>query len=338
MAVICTLCLSGLGALLVACAPNDTEFSIVSYNVHNFFDDVDDGTEFSGYRPGSDNWGRVQFHTKAERIAEAVRGTGGYPDILALQEIENEHALSVLLSEYLPRGGYRWYAMPPHQPAAFRVALVTRFPVTGARVHALFFETWWLRDILEVELAVDGHPLSLFVNHWPSRRGGAEQTESARLFAAGAVRRRLDVMLASNPDAAVVVTGDFNMEPHELAASGVLEVTDLPGVMLRTVPGRESGAAGSIPSDAVLYNGWAKESFPGSYFFRGVWSRIDQMLFSAGAVGSSVADGGFRLDAFSVISEAAYLDLDGAPRAWRPGSRWGYSDHLPIRATMRLTR
>ena len=299
--------LLGVGCSLRRVRPG-SEFTLVSYNVHNLFDDRSDGTEFSGYRPGQDAWGSVEFHAKAERTADALRRSvrGNYPDVVALQEIENEHALEVMVGEYMTRSGYRWFVMPPRSGGAFRVAAVSRYPVRGARVHALRYLDFVPRDILEVALEVGGSELTLFVNHWPSRRSGAEETAPLRNFVVTALARRIDELLRRDAGAAVIVAGDLNMPPEELEP---------------VWPG------------PPLYNGWTQEQFPGSYHFRGSWSRIDQMLFSEAA-----HDGRFTLTGFAVVADEPFLDRYGAPRVWRPGTRGGYSDHLPLRATLRLNQ
>ena len=227
-----------------------------------------------------------------------------WPDVLLLQEVENEHTLAVLLGEYLGHARYRWSVMPPASGSAFRVALATRMPIRSARTHALHFLDSPLRDILEVEIEVHGTPLTLFVNHWPSRRRGVAETEPARLFSAATVARRIGRLQRSDARAAAIVAGDLNMTPEELSASGVLP----------------------------LINGWDREQCPGSYVFRGEWSRIDQMLFSDG-----VATGPFSLLDFEVVSHERLLDREGRPLPWRRGASRGSSDHLPVQARLRLS-
>ena len=307
---VAALALVGVLALLAACSTavrrSGREFTLASYNVHNLFDDRTDGSEFAGYRPESDGWGAVEFHTKAERTAEALRkvGAGAHPDIVALQEIENEHALEVLLREYLPRSGYRWFVMPPRSGSSLRVAAVSRFEIRSARVHSFHYLTQPLRDVLELEIDIDGRQMALFVNHWPSRRGGAELSAPLRDFVAAGVARRVGTTQQPGRASAVVVAGDFNMEPAEFAP--------------------EWHRLG-------LYNPWDTQDFPGSYHFRGSWSRIDSIFLSDAA-----QSGAFELVSFSVIHNNGFLDRHGAPRAWRPGSAGGYSDHLPLLARLRV--
>ncbi len=307
---VAALLLAGVLVLLGACSTavrrSGREFTLASYNVHNLFDDRTDGSEFAGYRPESDGWGAVEFHTKAERTAEALRkvGAGALPDIVALQEIENEHALGVLLREYLPRSGSRWFVMPPASGSSFRVAAVSRFEIRSARVHSLYYLTHPLRDVLELEIDIDGRHMTLFVNHWPSKRGGAELSAPLRDFTAAAVARRVSLTQQPGGAAAVVVAGDFNMEPAEFAPEW---------------------------QRLGLHNPWDTQDFPGSYHFRGSWSRIDSIFLSDAA-----QRGTFELVSFSVIHSNGFLDRHGAPRVWRPGTSGGYSDHLPLLARLRV--
>jgi hypothetical protein len=55
------------------------------------------------------------------------------------------------------------------------------------------------------------------------------------------------------------------------------------------------------------------------------------MLFSAALV-----DGrGIDLDSFSVAADVPWCDEDGIPVSYRMRDGYGYSDHLPIVATLR---
>lgn len=92
-----------------------------------------------------------------------------------------------------------------------------------------------VRRSLAVELEVDGEPLFLAVNHWSSkwdddRDFGANQpprkpTEAKRLAQAEVVRAWVDRILALDPDARVLLLGDFN-EPQW--APGVSRLAEPP--------------------------------------------------------------------------------------------------------------
>ena len=72
--------------------------TIMSYNVENLFDDVRDGTEYREFDPGRGAWNTESFQLRIKALSEVVRkAVPGGPDILLLQEVENENALQVLL-------------------------------------------------------------------------------------------------------------------------------------------------------------------------------------------------------------------------------------------------
>jgi predicted extracellular nuclease len=63
---------------------------------------------------------------------------------------------------------------------------------------------------LQVDLLVDGRPLTLFVNHFKSKLGGELETTPQRMAQAQLLADLSREMLAADPEAAVIVLGDFN--------------------------------------------------------------------------------------------------------------------------------
>ena len=52
--------------------------------------------------------------------------------------------------------------------------------------------------------------LNLFVNHWPSRRGGEQESEPKRVLAARTLRAEVDQLRMADPVAQIIIMGDFN--------------------------------------------------------------------------------------------------------------------------------
>ncbi|MCO5190194.1 MAG: hypothetical protein M9918_18635, partial [Anaerolineae bacterium] len=75
----------------------------------------------------------------------------------------------------------------------------------SADQHPLFS-----RPPLQVDLLVDGEPLTVFVNHFKSKRGGEVETEPRRIAQAQHINGLVRSLLERDPGAAVIVTGDFN--------------------------------------------------------------------------------------------------------------------------------
>jgi hypothetical protein len=56
-------------------------------------------------------------------------------------------------------------------------------------------------------------PMHILVNHWPSRRGGERSSRPLRNAAAQLNRQIIDSLMAADPEAHILVMGDFNDDP-----------------------------------------------------------------------------------------------------------------------------
>ncbi len=328
------------------------DLTILSYNVENLFDDVHNGSEFPEFDPARGKWNTDLFHMRVETIAEVVRkSVAGGPDVLLLQEVENENALKVLLTDGLSGMGYTSFVLLPKKKLAANVAIASRIPISRVRSYAV--HSWKknpVRDVLEAEITVHGIILHLFDDHWKSKAGGARATERSRVESAGIVARRIREILAQDPAAHIVVAGDMNENCDEFQRVGGRYQTALipaaagtpasyAGDSLFLADARLSadGPAGTGSAGRViLYEPWFElpTAQRGSYFYQGEWETMDHMLLSAGLLdsrGLHYGKGGFR-----VLRLAFLLRPDGTPRAWThlKGAR-GYSDHLPLLLTLK---
>jgi len=209
-------------------------------------------------------------------------------------------------------------------------AVFSKFPITAIKSYP----TPDARDVLEVALEVEGHPLVLFVNHWKSGASdlGAEQT---RRFNAKTVRDRLDQIFLADPAADVVVTGDFNSQYKQTAAHphmGKTGVNDILGSQ-----GDEKVTA--TATNFSLYNLWhelPEESQRRSDHFNGKWGTLMQTMLTPGLYdykGVQYVDNSFRVVALKGVNSVTSLNL---PRRWsNMGGGSGTSDHFPVAATFR---
>jgi len=209
-------------------------------------------------------------------------------------------------------------------------AVFSKFPVTSTKSYP----TPDARDVLEVTLDVEGHPLVLFVNHWKSRASdlGAEQT---RRFNAKTVRDRLDQIFAADASADVIVTGDFNSQYKQTAAHPYMGKTGLNDVL--GSQGDENATA--TATNFSLYNLWhelPREAQRRSDHFEGKWGTLMQIMVTPGLydyLGVQYVDNSFKVVVLDGLNAVTSLDL---PRRWSnmgPGS--GTSDHFPVAATFR---
>ncbi|AEJ60855.1 Endonuclease/exonuclease/phosphatase [Spirochaeta thermophila DSM 6578] len=288
------------------------EYVVATYNVENLFDAVEDGAEYDEFRPSS-FWTEEKVLVRLEAVSRVVRSLDA--DVLILQEVENERVLGRLVSGYLADAGYRWHFLPEEE-GAVHVAVLSRIPVEGVRVHALKDpRVAVLRSVVEVEYRLGGEQVFLFGVHLISRAGPAWRDEIRRnqLFL---IARRLEEIRRTAPGAHVLVGGDFNMEADEVETffDRALFPQDVHSVWSMMVPG-------TMPS--------------GSYWYEGRWERIDGFFFTEGlrdGVGLDVTGG-------EVMAFPWLLDERGRPWSWDMGTGSGYSDHLPVKVILTdLTR
>jgi len=318
---------------------SETKITIMSYNVHNLFDDVDDGSEYAEFKSEKGIWGNEQFEKKLTHIAQAIRKScfkGA--DIIALQEVENRNALRLLRDRYLKGMGYDYAVTAPQEGIAVRVALLSRIPIRQVRCHSM--AEWRgtpLRNILEAELEYKGNTFFIFNNHWKSKSGGLRPTEQARLYAASVILRRIRSILEEKPDADIVILGDLNENVEEYpevsggVSGGGYQTALIPmSAVFEESYGTTSifladrpGAAGIFNGRLAFYEPWYEldPQERGSYLFRGRWQTPDHILLSAGLFdgqGLAYQPGGFKVERSDLLL------------------KWVYSDHLPLIIILRI--
>ena len=79
------------------------------------------------------------------------------------------------------------------------------------------------RDILYVKgMFFNQEIVHFFVNHWSSRREGTLETEPKRVHQAEILRKHIDEILTQEPDAKIIVMGDFNDYPTDKSIKQIL--------------------------------------------------------------------------------------------------------------------
>ena len=329
------------------------EIRIVSYNVHNLFDAEENGNEYPEFKPSKGKWTKELYAKRLANVVEAVRSLSvgrdagsaqaRDPDILCVQEIENEKVLADL-AEHFHKGAYRYWAISGPKDSVIHTGVLSRFPVTAMHTHSVM-DAWGfgpLRDILEIELDTSGatsdaERLLLLICHWKSKREGEQETESARRAAAALLARRIREIESERPDLPVIVCGDFNESPDEYLRIQRRYTTALMPFESGSPPAASEGEplwisqsflqpAGSI-SDAsriTLYSPWAEKPDGYSITYRDKHEQFDGFLLNA-----ALKDGiGLEYEGFCTSESAFLLDDSGKPFEWNGTS--GYSDHLPI--------
>jgi len=179
-------------------------FKVATYNVENLFDAEYVGTEYDDYTVKR-NWTKRMVEIKLNHTAEVICDLDA--EILALQEIENANIFEQLKKRLTRVGcGYRYSPISTKKNATIQVALLSRFPIKKQKELQVNYSPR-VRNILEVEIDVNGESLLLFVNHWKSR--AYQGYESKRLKYAKVLKSRLDSLPASKT---YILLGDFNTD------------------------------------------------------------------------------------------------------------------------------
>lgn len=337
-------------------AAGDERFSILSYNVHNLFDEVDSGSEYPEFRVAGGAWTEPSYRARLENTGVALKSMfpeGTMPDLICLQEIDSAKVLADLVKGPLKDSGYEWTALGGPSESPVKCGVISRFPIASFRVHALEMNSneqsvGSFRDMLEVGIEHErGGFLTVFVCHWKSRREGEAETEDFRRKAAALLESRIVELSELKPEVHIVVCGDFNESPDEFERAG----KNYPAAFMPErsfVPELKQGGndknASLIPelwysealeltgnlagarvdgTDAVFFSPWfGAEGY--SYRYRGDDERLDGFL-----LGPGFDDGmGFEFSDFCICRAPELMDGDGTPRVWNGTS--GYSDHLPV--------
>ena len=189
---------------------NPGELVIAAYNILNLFDDHDDP-----YR--SDEVTPAKPRAEMERLAESIRQLNA--DVIAVEEVESRDYLQRFVDVFLADMGYRHVVLfEGNDNRGIDVGLISRIPVgpVESNRHVTFpgldgSPRRFNRDVLEVTLLPEGAPpIEVWIVHLKSNVGGREEAEPIRIPEAQQVRRMLDEDLTANPEARIIVTGDFN--------------------------------------------------------------------------------------------------------------------------------
>lgn len=302
---------------LLACCSHT--YTIVTYNVENLFDDVDDGAEYDRYRSAA-GWGTEQFHAKCVTCAEVIKGIGrGGPDVVVLQEVENDHVVEVLCERFLAATGYDQRIVTEVPGSPINAAVISKHPIREVRCHAAadISGGWSSRHILEAALDLDGQELRLLVAHFKSKRGGVAETERSRYREAKMTARLVEARLHACPSADLIVAGDLN-ESHD-------ESGRTAGRYAAALEARGDCIA-LAGHDRALFSPWfrwrGEGCVPeGSYVWEGEWLTHDHFLLSPGLLeGTGLR---YRTGSFRVHAPRSLLGPDGLPLR-------RYSDHLPL--------
>ena len=311
------------------------EFKVATYNVENLFDAHFQGTEYKEYIPGKHNWNKRMVDIKLNHTAEVICDLNA--DILGVQEVENSIIFEALLKR-LKRVGceYRYGAITHKKGAPIQVALLSRFPIITQKEMQVSYSPF-VRNILEVEVEVEGNPLTLFVNHWKSK--SRKGVESKRIKYAKTLQKRIYSLSEKRE---YIILGDLNSNYNaHLTLDKRLDdtngLTGISDVLQTTIDKKLIQEHQMLQGDkGIHYNTWQELPFKHrwSHKFYGNRSTLDHILLPSGMFDHKGID--YVNNSFKVFKASYLFTKKGYINGWRykNGKHMakGYSDHLPIYA------
>lgn len=311
---------------------NTNHFTIAFYNLENLFDTKDDPkTLDNDFLPDSEKkWNRKRYEKKIFKLGTAISNIGfsktrKAPVLVGVAEVENKTVLKDLInSKHLKQKEYGLVHYDSPDERGIDVGLLYQkqyFEVKNSKTITVLVnnemgERDYTRDILWVTGALNQEEVHILINHWPSRRDGAESTAYKRIAAAEKNREIINQITDQNPNAKIIIMGDFNDDPSSESIKNLVR-QDLFNPMERLLT-----------------------RYRGSTSYRSQWNLFDQIIFSHNFHQYEKGKHSF--------SDAAIFDPDflkiykgrykGTPfRTYARGKyKGGYSDHFPVSVRLKL--
>jgi endonuclease/exonuclease/phosphatase family metal-dependent hydrolase len=204
-------------------------FRVAFYNLENLFDTVDGPNDDAEFLPNSANaWNGDRYNSKLRNMAKVIDSIA--PSILGLVELENAFVLEDLrANSSVMKGKFEIAHRESPDLRGIDVALMYNaelFRISGIYMTPITLpDGYATRSIMRVHLVEKGtgDSLAVFINHWPSRRGGTASAAS-RMVAATALAQTLQ----NNPTipANFLIMGDFNDDPEDPSITEGLQAGD----------------------------------------------------------------------------------------------------------------
>lgn len=304
------------------------------WNVENLYDTLNDQWKNDeDFTPaGANAWDGERYRTKIRHLADAISqmATDVTPDGLAmfgLCEVENKSVVLDLVRSPQLKGrnycvvhieGPDARGIDPsfvYNPAFFQVKKSSAIPIK--LVTDSMHKT---RDVLLVSGSFLGEGLTVLVNHWPSRRGGENESRTNRNAAAQTVRRLADSIAASDQAMKILVMGDFNDDPVSTSVATYLST-------YADMTKAESGKFYN-PMEKLFAQGI------GTLAWRDNWNLFDQILLNQALVPGNYST--WQYYTARVFNKPflrnAFGKYKGYPFRSYIGTHYtgGYSDHFPV--------
>lgn len=301
------------------------------------------GKKVVRYQSGADeftpssakNYNTKVYKQKLANEAKVISEMGAQytktaPAVVGLIEVENRQVIEDLVKHpTLAKYDYGIVHYNSYDYRGIDVALIyqkKRFKVTNSVKKELkvFNEDGkreYTRDILVVSGLLDNEKITVFMNHWPSRRGGEAASLPKRNAAAQLLKKQMDSVRAEDPTVKLFAMGDFNDDPvssslknNLKAQANVKDLSDSTPYLNLMYPLYKKGVASLAYQDAP--------------------NLFDQIIVSKNVISKEVTKE-YSVYKTEVFAPPYLVNKEGNYRGY-PFRSWngdqftgGYSDHFP---------
>lgn len=306
-------------------------YAIVFYNVENFYSVKTNPDE--SFLPNSfTKWIEKRYQNKVDKISFALsqirnQSNQNFPIFIGLAEVENEEVLKDLANHnHLKEGNYATLLYESLDERKINVGCLYRKDllqvIESEPIRIVFKDQYgnksFTRDILSVKTIFNDEVIYFFVLHLPSKID-SEINQSKRKIILDRLRLFIDDITRKEPDAYVVVMGDFNDTP---TADNIRLSLD-------------TRARESEVKKSELYNPMVNlMSYKrGSLIFRKQWMLFDQILLNKTFLTEKTKIKPIKTDIFDEPFLTTNINKMGAmPFRTFLGTKYvgGYSDHFPV--------
>lgn len=333
-AIIFLLVMLFLGNIFPQEVKKDT-LTFAFWNMENLFDTLDDldknDNEFTP--DGAKEWSEKRLLHKLKNMSAVIKimSNKGGPDILGMCEVEHQTMVDLMLRKYFKEKNYGVaYKESPDKRGIDNGLIYNKDEFSLISVEAISVELpthYPTRDILQVLLkSKNNDSIYVFVNHWPSRRGGQEKSEKNRFAAAQTLKNSIQELLKINKYLNILIMGDFNDTPSDRSFIQVLNAQPVPSYLMKH---KDS-------TNVFLFNLAydLAEKGNGTYNFRKNWNMLDQFLISENLITEESFT--YLLGSFQIFKPKMIIQdsgkYKGSPFPTYGGKDYlgGYSDHFPV--------
>ncbi|NJB81602.1 endonuclease/exonuclease/phosphatase family protein [Wenyingzhuangia aestuarii] len=311
--------------------------TVAFYNLENLFDTINNPNKMDELSPMMEIKSNRAFiyKDKLSKLSNILCAIGKEqnnqpPSLIGVVEVENRAVLEDLIATP-PLSTYNYgiiHYESPDQRGIDTGLLYNKDiykPLYSEAIPANLYKEGkmvYTRDILWSTGYLLNDKVHLLVNHWPSRRGGAKKSSILRERVAKRVKDQIAKIYEEEPNAKIIVMGDFNDSPTDKSFKKVLD-TKISKTKLKA---------------QELYNPFEKMFRDGfnTLVYRGDLFLFDQIIFSESFITHNKDYSSFRFYKAG-IHNPTYMTLQtgkykGSPKRSFSGGTYlgGYSDHYPV--------